>query len=106
MTHNVVRVFGVVRRIYRGTERRDSIKLNGKLLHGWVSVMKHNGVSTVTTHYKDRYVEGYNWVWLARRNSRTIKVENEVSVVEQFRVPTPKKMKRVVSILSKEKEMV
>ena len=85
MTHNVVRVLGPVSRIRRGTERKDRIKLNEKELMGFVRVTKQNGTTTETTHYRNRWVEGYHWVWLAKRNSRTVKVENEVPVVEHIR---------------------
>ena len=90
MTHNVVRVIGPVTHIRRGTERRDRIKLNERVLTG--SVRKQDGKVTETTNYKNRYVEGYNWVWLARRNSRTVKVEDEVPATELIRTPKPIKM--------------
>ena len=93
MTHNVVRVLGNTSRIRRGTERRDRIKLNERTLVGFVSLKKQNGEATETTHYKDRYVEGYNWVWLARRNSRTVKIDSEIPVTEFIVEPKPIKVK-------------
>ena len=94
MTHNVVRVLGETKRVRRGTERRDGIKLNETPLVGHVRVTRQNGVMTETTHYKNRYVEGFNWVWLARRNSRTVKVENEIPVEEKVVEPkSPKTVK-------------
>jgi hypothetical protein len=95
MTHNVVRVLGKTSRIRRGTERKDHIKLNEKELVGFVSVKKQAGVVTETTNYKNRYVEGFNWVWLARRNSRTVKVENDTPVTEYIREPKPVKVPKI-----------
>jgi ribosomal protein L24 len=65
--------------------------LNDKVLVGFVSVKKQDGKVAETTHYKGRYVEGFNWVWLARRNSRTVKVENEIPVTEFIKEPAPVK---------------
>jgi hypothetical protein len=83
--HNVVRVIGSKKRIYRGTERRDRVKLNEKTLKGYVKVTRQSGVETVMTCFYNvkegrlERVEGYNWYWLAKKNCRTVKVDNPPS---------------------------
>jgi hypothetical protein len=78
--HDVCRVIGTKKRIYRGTERKDKIRLNGKILKGFVCERKQNGETTTTTCFfnvkkqKMERVEGSQWRWLARRNSRTVKL--------------------------------
>lgn len=81
-THNVVRVLGNKRRIYRGWERKDRIKLNEKELIGYVMVTRQSKQVKERTCYKGSCVEGYNWPWLAHRNSRIVKVANPPPVVE------------------------
>jgi hypothetical protein len=71
-----------VNRIYRGTERRDTVKYKGKLLKGYVKLVKQNGKQTTTTCFFNKKegrleeVEGYNWYWLCRKNCLTLKVDN------------------------------
>jgi len=82
MKHNIVRVLGPKKRIYRGTERRDRIKLNDKELRGYVKVVRQSGEETVSTCFYNQKenrleeVEGYNWPWLCKKNCRTVKVDN------------------------------
>jgi hypothetical protein len=79
---NVVRVLGQKRRIFGGWVRKDRVKYNEKELRGYVEVVRRNGKTTETTVFGQRRVEGYDWVWLAKRNSRTIRVEGYVAPVE------------------------
>jgi hypothetical protein len=81
--HDMVRVMGAKKRIYRGTERRDQIRLNGTILKGFVRFVRQNGEEAYTTCFFNQKagrleeVEGIQWVWLARKNCRTVKVDNE-----------------------------
>lgn len=82
--HNVVRVLGERQRAYRGWTRKDRLKLNDKPLLGYVLVVKRSGQITETTHFYGRKVKGYQWVWLARLNHRTVRVDEEPVVEEIF----------------------
>ena len=85
--HDIVRVMGEKKRIYRGTERRDRIRMNGKVLKGFVCFRRQSGEETVTTCFPNRKqhrmerVEGSNWQWLARKNNRTVKLVIEVKPI-------------------------
>jgi len=78
--HEISRILGKNKRIYRGTERRDHIRLNGAVLKGFVCVRRQNGEEVVTTCFFNRKkgqmerVEGSQWRWLARKNNRTVKL--------------------------------
>ena len=89
--HDVVRVIAPKKkRIYRGTERRDHIRLNGTILKGYVRFVKQSGEETVTTCFANRKsgkmeeVEGIQWVWLARKNCRTVKVDSEPVITHVY----------------------
>lgn len=75
-----IRVLGGKRqrfRIFRGTERRDTIKYNGRELRGYVRVRVQNGQTTEETcFFRKRESElltvpGYDPYWLAARNNIT-----------------------------------
>ena len=85
--HDVVRVLGNKQRSYRGWTRKDHLKLNDKPLLGYVLVVSRSGVVSETTNYFGHKVKGYQWVWLARQNKRTIKVDSEPPVEEILSQP-------------------
>jgi len=85
MSHNVVRVIGQWKRIFHGTERHDKLKLNETQLKGFIRVVKQNGEITETTRFGKQEIKGVNWVWLAKRNCRTVKAN--MPPVEYVKLP-------------------
>lgn len=66
----VIKVLGKA----RGPVRKDRVKVllvkgGEKELKGYVKTVSRNGLQVVSTHYKEKVVEGYDPVWLAARNS-------------------------------------
>ena len=65
----VSRILGKQKRIYLGWERRDKVRVGERILNGYVKVVKQNSRQIEATIHNGVAVEGYNWMWLARRNS-------------------------------------
>lgn len=90
-----VRVIGEVKRIWRGWERRDRIKVNDRIMVGFVRVRKQNGKQIETTSFEGKEVQGYQLVWLGKLNEREeFQSQPASEVVEIVNEPKPVKVKR------------
>ena len=65
----ITMVFGKPKKIHGGVEERRRVKYNGKQLRGYIRIERSFGETNVTTHFKDKMVEGKDTHWLLRRNS-------------------------------------
>lgn len=91
----VVRVIGEVRKVWRGWERRDHLKVNDRPLNGFIRVRKQNGNLAETTCFGGKEVQGYQLVWLGRLNDREeFQSQPEPEVVEVAK-SAPNKVKKV-----------
>lgn len=70
---NYVTRLGERKRIFGGWEQRNRIFYNDKQLTGYFKLTRKNGQMIKTTHFSNRSIDGWDFFWLARRNSLTIK---------------------------------
>lgn len=81
---NIVRILGPRQRIFGGWKRQDRVLMNEKELKGHIDVVRSKGETKETTVFPSvkngvQTAPGFDWVWLAKRNGRHIKIA----------VPTP-----------------
>lgn len=91
----VVRVLGEARKVWRGWERRDHLKVDDRMLNGFIRVRKQNGNLAETTCFGGKEVEGYQLVWLGRLNERDeFQLFPNPEVVEVVREPAKAAVKQ------------